>query len=261
MDVAAYQDAFAAALLADSSEASPSPVVERLRRQPGFAVYRNTVMKGCIDALQASFPTVERLVGPEWLRGAAGVFARGQLPSQPSLLLYGEEFPAFLAAFEPAREVPYLADVARVDRLWTEAHVAADASALAAATLAALPPSEMVASGLRLHPATRWGWSDDWPIHTLWSRNRWHGADPGAPMEWIGEGVLVTRPLGPVQVEALARGGAALLEACRDGLSIEGAVQCALDAQSDVDLAALIQQLLQAGAFSGLQPIATKEPT
>ena len=261
MDLAAYQDAFAAALLADAAEAAPSPLVERLRRQPGFAVYRNTVMKGCIDALQANYPTLERLVGDEWLRAAAAVFARGQLPSQPSLLLYGEQFPAFLATFEPAREIPYLADVARVDRLWTEAHAAADAPLLDATALAALPPADMSAFGLRLHPAARWNWSDDWPIHTLWSRNRSHDADPGAPLDWIGEGVLVTRPLGPVHVEALARGGVALLDACRSGRSIEGAVQCALDAQAAIDLAALVQQLLQAGAFAGLQPIAIEEST
>ncbi len=261
MGAAAYQDAFAAALLADDPAASPCPMVERLRRQPGFAVYRNTVMKGCIDALQANYPTVERLVGEEWLRAAAGVFARRQLPSQPSLVLYGEEFPSFLAAFEPAREIPYLADVARVDRLWTEAHVAADAPELDAATLAALPPSAMSSFGLRLHPAARWTWSDDWPIHALWSHNRSREADFEAPMEWIGEGVLVTRPLGPVRVEAFARGGVALLDACRAGVSIEEAVQCALDAQTDVDLAGLVRLLLQAGAFSGLQPIARKEST
>jgi hypothetical protein len=261
MDLATYQDAFAAALLADDTESSPSPLVERLRRQPGFAVYRNTVMKGCIDALQANYPTVERLVGEEWLRAAAGVFARAHLPSQPSLLLYGEDFPSFLAQFEPAREIPYLADVARVDRLWTEAHAAADAPLLDAASLAALPLADMASFGLRPHPAARWSWSDDWPIHTLWSRNRADDADPGAPLDWNAEGVLVTRPLGPVCVEALARGGVALLDACRAGLSIEGAVQCALDAQPAIDLAALIQQLLQAGAFGGLQPIATKEST
>jgi hypothetical protein len=119
----------------------------------------------------------------------------------------------------------------------------------------------MSSLGLRLHPAARWSWSDDWPIHTLWSRNRSHDEDPGAPMEWSGEGVLVTRPLGPVRVEALARGGVALLDACHASLSIEGAVHRALDAQPDVDLAALIRQLLQAGAFGGLQPIATKEST
>jgi len=261
MDLAAYQDAFAMALLADDAAAAPSPLVERLLRQPGFAVYRNTVMKGCIDALQANYPTIDRLVGDEWLRAAAAVFARGQMPSQPSLLLYGAEFPAFLAEFEPAREIPYLADVARVDRLWTEAHAAADAPLLDAAALAALPPADMSAFGLRLHPAARWNWSDDWPIHTLWSRNRSHDADPGAPLDWIGEGVLVTRPLGPVRVEALARGGVALLDACRAGRSIEGAVQGALDAQPAIDLAALVQQLLHAGTFAGLQPIAIEEST
>lgn len=261
MDVAAYQDAFAAALLADGEEASPSPIVERLRRQPGFAVYRNTVMKGCIDALQANFPTVERLVGEEWLRAAASVFARGRLPMQPSLLLYGEAFPSFLATFEPAQEIPYLADVARVDRLWMESHVAADAPVLDAAVLAALPPSEMPSVGLRLHPAARWAWCGDWPIHTLWSRNRAHDADPGAPMAWVGEGVLVTRPCGAVQVEAFGRGGVALLDACRAGLSIAGAVQCALEAQPDADFADLVRQLLQAGALGELQPIVTKDST
>ena len=73
--------------------------------------------------------------------------------------------------------------------------------------------------------------------------------------------IPITRPLGPVLVEAFARGGVALLDACRAGLSIEGAVQCALDAHPDGDFAALVQLLLQAGAFSGLQPIATKEST
>ena len=85
--LATFQDAFARALLAVDPAAGADEAIRRLAAQPGFAVYRNTVLKGCIDALQASFPTVERLVGPEWLRGAAGVFARGQLPSQPSLLL------------------------------------------------------------------------------------------------------------------------------------------------------------------------------
>ena len=33
--------------------------------QPAFAVYRNTVMKACIDALQANYPAVTRLVSEE----------------------------------------------------------------------------------------------------------------------------------------------------------------------------------------------------
>ncbi|MGZ8273478.1 MAG: HvfC/BufC family peptide modification chaperone [Burkholderiaceae bacterium] len=259
IDLAAYQDAFAAALLADVPVERASPEIAHLVRQPGFAVYRNTVMKGCIDALQANYPTVERLVGEEWFRAAAAVFARTRLPAQPSLLSYGDGLPTFLESFGPAREVPYLAAVARVDRWWTEAHAAADAPLLDAAQLAALAPDAMASRVLTVHPAARWGWSDDWPIYRLWVRNREGGAAGDVLVDWTGEGVLVTRAVGPVAVEALGRGGVALLDACAAGSSIDVAVGKALEAQADSDIAALICQFLRAGAFSGVRTIAKEE--
>jgi hypothetical protein len=62
---------------------------------PAFAVYRNTVMKGCIDALQANYPAVARLVGEEWFRAAAAVYARANPPRVPMLAEYGEGFASF----------------------------------------------------------------------------------------------------------------------------------------------------------------------
>jgi hypothetical protein len=256
--LARYQDAFAAALVADDPLAEASAELRPLIAQPGFSVYRNTVMKGCIDALQSNYPTIERLVGEEWFRAAAACHARKALPSQSALIVYGETFADFLATFEPARELPYLADVARLDRAWTEAHVAADARTLEPAELAALPPAQMSTHALRPHPATRWCWSDEWPIHMLWSRNRGDSA-PAADIEWIGEGVLLTRPAGAVESAPLGHAGAAFLSACAAGASIERAVARALDADGDVDIAALIRQLLEAGAFSELQPALTEE--
>ena len=58
-----FQDAFVDALYGGESAD-----MRTLTRQPGFAVYRNTVLKGATDALVANFPTLERLVGTEWLR-------------------------------------------------------------------------------------------------------------------------------------------------------------------------------------------------
>jgi len=63
MRLADYQDAFAQALLAE--DAAVAPQLAYLVAQPGLADYRNTVLKGCIDAVQANFPTVARLVGDE----------------------------------------------------------------------------------------------------------------------------------------------------------------------------------------------------
>ena len=71
--------------------------------------------------------------------------------------------------------------------------------------------------------------------------------------------MLLTRPVGAVECAPLARAGVAFLSACAAGASIERAVARALDADADVDIAALIRQLLEAGAFSELQPAITEE--
>ena len=143
----AFQNAFAR-VLRGAGVAAPSrgreppapsdPLVDELARQPGFAVYRNTVAKACVDALQANYPAVWRLVGEEWFRAAAAVFVRSAPPKDPTLVTYGAGFPLFLERFAPARDLPYLGAVARLDRFWTEAHVARDEAPVAAADVAAV---------------------------------------------------------------------------------------------------------------------------
>lgn len=248
--LSAHQDAFARALLATDA-GSDDPRLADLTSQPGFAVYRNTVMKGCIDALAANYPAVTRLVGDEWFRAAAAVFTRATLPSHPTLLDYGEDFPDFLAGFPPAFELPYLAGVARLDRLWSRAHVAADAPLLDPARLAALAPREMAPLRMRLHPAARWQWFDEAPIYSIWSRSR-DGDGTIGELDWRGEGALLTRPVAEVRHRPLGRAGVVFLDACAQGEGIERAALAALEIEPGVDLASLIHQLLDAGAFSAL---------
>ena len=87
-----FQESFARALVGPAPAQDCATDVARLISQPGFAVYRNTVFKGCIDALQANYPTVTRLVGEEWIRAAAARFAHSYLPAHPMLLEYGAQF-------------------------------------------------------------------------------------------------------------------------------------------------------------------------
>jgi Putative DNA-binding domain len=253
-----FQDSFADALLAPGDAIPPSPLLAALTRQPGFAVYRNTVLKGCIDALQANYPAVTRLVGEEWFRAAAAVYSRGRLPSHPSLLDHGRDFAAFLDAFEPARELPYLADVARLDRCWTEAHVAADATSVAAAAVARLTTDELAVAVLHPHPAARWAWFAGQPIMTIWSRNRSGAADvdddgAAAPeIDWHGEGALITRPLGPVEWTELSAAGCAFLDACARGATVSAAAAAALAIDPRADLAQLMAVTLNAGTYAQL---------
>ncbi|MBE0623109.1 MAG: putative DNA-binding domain-containing protein [Burkholderiales bacterium] len=244
-----FQDGFAQALLAPDADAGLTPEIAALARQPAFAVYRNTVMKGCIDALQANYPAVARLVGEAWFRAAAAIFARERLPAQATLLNYGEAFAEFLAGFEPAADLPYLPGVARLDRCWTESHAAADEPVLAAATLAALAPEALASTVLHPHAAARWAWFDDQPIYTIWQRNRAASQDE-SEIEWQGEGALLARPRGAVLWAPLDAAGCAFLDACAAGLPLAAASAAALEARDDADLARLMKTLLENGAFA-----------
>ena len=117
MRLSDFQDGLASALLPPPGASVPPPAwLDALLAQPGFAVYRNTVVKGCIDALQANYPAVHALVGSDWLRATAHAFVHEHPPTDGRLMGYGAGFAEFLEGFGPAANLPYLGAVARLDR-------------------------------------------------------------------------------------------------------------------------------------------------
>jgi hypothetical protein len=243
-----FQDDFVRAL---NGVAPEDPRVAALAAQPGFGVYRNTVFKGCIDALRANFPTVARLVGTDWFRSAALIHAQATPPDDARLLLYGAKFPAFLAGFEPARELPWLADVARLDRFWVEAHIAPDEPVLTAAVVAGLAPEDFTQCVLKPHASARWAWFGAHPVYTIWRSNREDVALP-EPLAWHGEGALLLRAGATVTWRPLSEGACALLDACSAGRELGEAMQNALEAEPALDLATLFSGLFADGAFSAV---------
>lgn len=244
-----FQDAFARALFAPGIQ--PASEVAGLTAQPAFAVYRNTVMKGCIDALQANYPAVLRLVGEDWFRAAAAIHVREAPPGDPMMLRYGAGFADFLARFEAAAELPYLPGVARLDRLWSEAHATHDETALDPSAVAGLTPDTLAHAVMRPHAAARWAWFDDAPIYTIWSRNR-NAETADKNFDWKPEGALLVRPRDAVQWHSIDAAACAFLDACAAGSTLGHAADAALAAQGDIDLAQLMFTLLAAGAFSRL---------
>jgi hypothetical protein len=244
-----FQDCFAQELLV--AETSLAPEMAALTRQPGFSVYRNTVIKSYIDALQANYPSVNRLVGENWFRAAAGIYVRTSLPHDARMLYYGENFADFLAHFEPAAELSYLCDVARLDRLWLAAHTAADRPPLDPATISCLKPEQLAGIVLHPHPATHWAWFAGQPIYTIWNRNR-QALEDTSEIEWRGEGALLVRPHGEIAGIELDAAGCAFLDACKAGQPLSEAAAAALNVRQDTELAQLLSTLLEVGAFGGI---------
>src|SRR6266576_6442706 len=105
-------------------------------------------------ALKSRFPVVEKIVGEEFFAAMARVFVLKQPPRSPLLAIYGDEFAAFIATFEPARELPYLADVARLEAARTHSYHAADATPLGADHFAGFDTDAVAGIRIDMHPST-----------------------------------------------------------------------------------------------------------
>jgi hypothetical protein len=239
--LADFHDAFVAALHDEVSSFAPAG-------HAAFAVYRNTVMRACLDALEANFPAVLCLVGRDWFRAAAAIHARESLPKDPRLARYGDDFPAFLEAFEPAAGLPYLADVARLDRLYNESLDAADAEPLDTDRLVGVAPSVLAATRLHIHPATRW-LASPFPALSIWRPSR-NGIAVGGELAWQPECSIAVRVAGEVSMLPASRAELTMLEACGRGATMGEAAATVATAHPDASIELTVSGLLRSGAFA-----------
>ncbi len=212
-----------------------------------IAVYRNTSIKGRVDALEANYPTVSQLVGADWFRAAAREFVEAEPGDDPVLTAFGAAFPDWIAAFEPAREMPYLAAVARLDRAWTEAHLAPDAVPLAAPQAAAAGLA-LTAMPARLHPSARLFWFD-WTAPSLWLAHRFPSEQADLCWRPEPEGLLIHRPGAEVRVRRLSRAEWAFLDACRKGRPFGVASLSARSVRPKTDIPSFFADLIALGVF------------
>jgi len=241
--------AFAAALF-DPETRVPSGLAapQGMPLQKRLGVYRNNLRAGLIETLAARFPATRKIVGEDFFKAAARCFALAKPPRSPLIMFYGDEFPDFLAGFEPAQEVPYLADVARLEAARAHAYHAPDAEPLEADALKAIAPEHLPQLRFILHPSLQIV-ASGYPIVTIFAMNS--GEQPLAPItEWQGEDALIMRPRWEVSVRALPPGGKAFLQSLAAGEPLEYAAQAALAANESFDLALNLAALFAGHAIA-----------
>lgn len=237
-----------------------------------LAVHRNNVVGGLVEVLAANFPVVQQLVGAAFFRAMAAAYVRQWPPRSCLLSHYGAPaaalmpgfadrgFPAFIASFEPADSLPYLADLAHLESARIHAFHAADAAPLTAeAGAAALAAGGQAAvADLRLvcHPSLALITS----VHAVVSLWAAHQADGEPDLAHIAldspEAALVLRPGLDVLVlplpAALAPGLAVLLQALQRQARLGDAAAQALAAQPETDLATLLNLLVRHGGVCAI---------
>lgn len=250
--LADVQAEFAAALLDPDAGAPASITGPDGRPAPRrFAVYRNNVIAGLVSALASSCPAVRRIVGEEFFRAMARRYVLAEPPRSPVLMDYGASFADFIAAFEPASALPYLPDVARIERAWREAYHAEEATPLAADVIAAIPAEKLADTSFRLHPSLRIVRSI-YPALRIWRMNATD--EPVAPVDLsVAEDTLIVRPEAEVEVRLMPSGGAVFVSALAGGEPLGAAAEAAIRSDAAFDLAGNIAGLVAAGVLVAIR--------
>ncbi len=238
------QTEFSAALL--DTERRPPAGLQAVDIDERFAVYRNNVVRGLSRALAAGFPAVEAIVGKEFFAAMAAVYVRMSPPTSPVLLDYGAGLPDFLARFEPAAELPYLADVARLELAYTRAFHATDADSLPADRLQQIAADRISGVRFALHPSLQILRSA-FPVAEIWAMNTGR-AQLCEIADWAAQDVLLLRPHYEVAVATLAPGEATFLLHLQSGATLGQAASAAQDEAATFDLAAALAALFTRAA-------------
>ena len=167
---------------------------------PPLAIYRRNVLASLRGALGAAYPVVERLVGAAFFDEAARRFALESLSTSGDLYAYGSDFPAFLARYEHAKALPYLADVARLEWACHLSLHAAEAGAFDFVALAQVPPESYGAIRFTVSPSVQLVRSPH-PVGAIWEANQ--AERDGTPNRRGGERLVVWRAPSGVRVRPL----------------------------------------------------------
>jgi hypothetical protein len=220
------QAAFTAALL-DPQRSCPEGLCSANGADPAsrFAVYRNNVQSSLIDALADSYPVVVQLVGDEFFRAMARLYVQSCPPQSPLLNDYGKDFAEFIDSFEPAASVPYLADVARLERLRVQAYHAADAQPLGHEQIAAVlsDPQALSELTLGLHPSLNL-LTSAFAVVAIWAAHQQDATLAGIDLGH-GQNALVLRNELEVEVFAIDHGASTFIQSLRLGQPLSQALE------------------------------------
>lgn len=233
-DPASFQHSFGAALSGIGNSWRSDPATAR-----ALTIHRNTSARAAQAALADNYPVVQALVGEDAFSACAAHFTDEHPPRDPRLCFYGEGFDRFLGAYVPFRKLGYLPDIAKLERLCTEALFAADATPFDGSAFD-------LDQRLCLHPATRMAHFAS-PAVKIWQAHQ-PGSDPDAlnRIEWESCTALVTRP-GLLIVTAIDPPTTIFFEHCKEGVTLGEAAAAAIDARGDIS--AIFAALILCGAF------------
>jgi len=131
IELAAFQKAFYEGIFnptSDSIQLACQTIqsTEAISAKDRLAIYRGSILGGMTTALAGIYPVCEKLVGENYFTNMVAGYLKQYPSGSPDLGNYGEHLSAYIATFEPAKDLVYLADVVQLEWLLHKAFNAPD---------------------------------------------------------------------------------------------------------------------------------------
>jgi hypothetical protein len=174
-----------------------------LSGQEHVKIYRRAIIGTLLRALASIYPVCQRLVGDAFFAAMTRRFIQDHASVSADLADYGEGLPEFIRNFSPASDLPYLADVARLEWHWHRAFNAVDQNPLDPVLLAQVPQADVARIHFRLADSTQL-LTSDFPVHRIWQINQddWTGAS-GVNLDEGGVQLIIGRQERDLYMEAI----------------------------------------------------------
>lgn len=220
---------------------------DKLTAAERLAVYRGSVYGSLCNALEAVYPVIAKVVGKEFFDALALHYVKQHPSHSVNLHLYGEAFAEFIKTFPPLAELPYCADVARLEWAYHTLFYVADEPAFDFEAFTTLPPEAQ--EKLRFHLSSACQLlSSPYPIHRIWEINQdnYQGEDTVD----LTEGAVylcILRYQDEMQLHPLSEDEWLFLKAIQSPQSFAQSCQQLLEKFPALDLAPLLPQCVQKG--------------
>ncbi len=249
-DWIATLEEFSAAIRTGAEMPAEALAATRYPAERGIEVYRNNYRGNLHDALAGAYPVIHRLVGDGFFRMLAKNYIAQHASRSGNLHHYGSELAAFMADFEPARQLAYLPDMARLEWAYHRAYLADDAAGLEFDRLATVAPEAYAALRWRLHPSCALIVTEH-PVAAIWQAHQ-----QGEPEEFNinmasgGDSLLVFRNGLSTEIFSIEPGSLHWLAQLQQGIAMGAATEATLGVHTGFDLATTLRHWLAQGVLT-----------
>ena len=228
-------------------ETYKAPTTERLK------IYHNNVVGSLTEALRATFPITEQLVGTNFFKSMARAFIFEHPPEGACLHHYGKGFDSFVKTYAPAQSVPYLADIACLELAQNNAYYACDDLPLTGNAFSKIPAEELPTVTLNLRQSASLI-SSKYPLLEIrdFCLDEDKTPKPNLDEEHHTK-LLIHRQNLEVTFTPLCDDEYLLLKILDEGNSLGKSVEQTVDAYSDFDFPAFLQKHISLETFSALE--------